>query len=160
MTACEASEPTQGELFSLPDGPVKGTQWRAVVGAWLTNGPGSGQRSPASWLSSVPPGSSARTSLAYYPSPADGISPPSSGTWPASGMGSPGGFWTLDTSESPNGAVASSLSDILETTGEHLHRYSLSPKAAAGILRRASRRGRSLPAALEAALAVVASHQR
>jgi hypothetical protein len=46
------------------------------------------------------------------------------------------------------------LSDILET-GPHLLRYCLSPKAAAGILRRAARRGRALPAALHGALTEV-----
>lgn len=55
-----------------------------------------------------------------------------------------GACLTLATSESPNGAVACSLSSILET-GPHLRRYSLSPKACAGILRRAARRGRELP---------------
>ena len=64
---------------------------------------------------------------------------------------------SLICSDPPN--IYSELLDILETTGEHLHRYSLSPKAASGILRRASRRGRSLPAALEAALISVASRQ-
>ena len=48
--------------------------------------------------------------------------------------------------------IPSSLSDILETTGEHLRKYSLSPKAAEGILRRASRRGKQLPERLEQAL--------
>jgi hypothetical protein len=58
---------------------------------------------------------------------------------------------TLDTSESPNAAAECSLSRVLET-GPHLRRYSLSPKACAGILRRASRRGRALPAALHVPL--------
>jgi hypothetical protein len=55
-----------------------------------------------------------------------------------------GACLTLATSESPSDAAACSLSSILET-GEHLRRYSLSPKACAGILRRAARRGRELP---------------
>jgi hypothetical protein len=81
---------------------------------------------------------------------------PFSGPWPNSGFGGPGGFWTRNTSESPSGAVASSLSDVLET-GPHLLRYCLSPTAASGILRRAARRERVLPAALLAALESVAS---
>lgn len=44
-----------------------------------------------------------------------------------------------------------SLSDILET-GDHLSRYVLSPRACAGIVRRAEKRGKNLPAHLEAAL--------
>ncbi len=51
------------------------------------------------------------------------------------------------------------MSDVLETPGEHLRKYYLSPKAAAGILRRASRRGRSLPDALAAALRAVSSRE-
>jgi hypothetical protein len=73
-------------------------------------------------------------------------------------MGSRTECWTLSTSECPSGGgVSSSLADILQpadTPG--LHKYFLSPKAAAGILRRASRRGRSLPDGLREALASLA----
>ena len=72
-------------------------------------------------------------------------------------MASPGECWTLNASESPNGAVESSLSDILEPPGEHLLKYSLSPRAAAGILRRSEKRGRALPDALRMALESLAS---
>lgn len=51
--------------------------------------------------------------------------------------------------------IASSLPGILET-GPHLSRYFLSPKAASGILRRAAKRGRVLPEALQAALEALA----
>lgn len=54
---------------------------------------------------------------------------------------------TLNISESPNAAAECSLSRVLET-GPHLLRYCLSPKACAGILRRAHRRGRALPGPL------------
>src|SRR3546814_6167259 len=67
--------------------------------------------------------------------PIYGILGPSSGRWANSGMGSPTAFSTLSTSEFPNGAVASSLSDILET-GDLPQRYFLSAKACSGILRR------------------------
>src|SRR3546814_15049798 len=66
-------------------------------------------------------------------------------------MGSPTAFSTLSTSEFPNGAVASSLSDILET-GDLPQRYFLSAKACSGILRRAEKRGKTLPLALSRAL--------
>jgi hypothetical protein len=59
--------------------------------------------------------------------------------------------------ESPSDAVESSLSDILEPTGDHLRKYFLSPKACAGILRRAAKRGRKLPEMLEQALMSVAN---
>src|SRR3546814_6488102 len=96
-------------------------------------------------------GRSGKTSLAYWPATADGILAPSSGRWANSGMGSPTAFSTLSTSEFPNGAVASSLSDILET-GDLPQRYFLSAKACSGILRRAEKRGKTLPLALSRAL--------
>jgi hypothetical protein len=49
------------------------------------------------------------------------------------------------------------LSDILEATGSVPQRFFLSPKACAGILRRAAKRGKKLPEALEAALQAAAS---
>ena len=73
-----------------------------------------------------------------------------SGAWPSSGTASRGACWTLDTSESPSGAVECSLSDILEESPDR--RFALSARAARGILRRASVRGRALPPELEAAL--------
>lgn len=76
---------------------------------------------------------------------------PSSGRWENAGMGSPTECWTLSSSESPSGAVACSLSDVLET-GSDLSKYCLSPRAAKGILRRAGRRGRDLPRQLAEAL--------
>ena len=52
----------------------------------------------------------------------------------------------------------SSLSDILEA-GDVPQRYYLSPKACLGILRRAEKRGKSLPQSLHDALKAVASGQ-
>lgn len=78
-----------------------------------------------------------------------------SGGWPSSGTGGPTGFWTRDSSECPSVAVASSLSDVLETRPVP-RRYWLSARAAAGILRRAAKRGKELPTRLEAALRALA----
>ena len=88
--------------------------------------------------------------------------------WPDfrnSGMGSPTELWTLNTSEwnrtlgpSRSDGGVCSLSDILET-GDHLSRFCLSPKACAGILRRAEQRGKRLPEALARALGAVAESQ-
>ena len=69
---------------------------------------------------------------------------------------SSGQFWTRNGSEFRNGAVASSLSEILET-GEVDRRYFLSARACKGILRRAEKRGKMLPPSLRAALLAVAS---
>ena len=55
-----------------------------------------------------------------------------------------------NTGESPNAAVVSRLSQILEVTPQE--KYSLSAKACQGILRRAERRGKDLPEMLKTVL--------
>ena len=57
---------------------------------------------------------------------------------------------TRNTGESPNAAVVSRLSQILEVTPQE--KYSLSAKACQGILRRAGRRGKDLPEMLKTVL--------
>ena len=57
---------------------------------------------------------------------------------------------TRNTGESPNAAVVSRLSQILEATPQE--KYSLSVKACQGILRRAERRGKDLPETLKAVI--------
>jgi hypothetical protein len=61
------------------------------------------------------------------------------------------------TAESRNAAAACSLSQVLQD--EASSKFYLSAKAAAGILRRAQRRGKQLPAHLAAALESVAGAQ-
>jgi hypothetical protein len=100
---------------------------------------------------SAPVGWFGRTCPEFYPQMVAMRSEHFSRSWPTSGMASSGECSTLDGSEYPSDAVASSLSDILET-GDHLARYFLSARACAGILRRADVRGRGLPTELEEAL--------
>lgn len=76
-----------------------------------------------------------------------------------------GALWTRNSSEwnhipkgSPSDVDVCSLSSILET-GPVDRRYFLSPKACAGILRRAEGRGKLLPPFLRAALEGVALEQ-
>ena len=57
----------------------------------------------------------------------------------------------LNFGESPNIVRESSLSQVLESGGA-MHKYSLSPKACEGILRRAKVKGKKLPELLEAVL--------
>lgn len=57
-----------------------------------------------------------------------------------------------NTGESPNAAVGSRLSQILEATPQE--KYSLSANACQGILRRAERRGKDLPETLKAVLLI------
>ena len=66
-----------------------------------------------------------------------------------------GAYATVNISEWPNDGAACSLSVILEENPAT--RYLLSPRACAGILRRAAKRGKTLPPMLEAALLGVAS---
>ena len=86
----------------------------------------------------------------------EGILAPSSGRWASWGMGSPTEFSTLNGSEWPRDAAVCSLSDTLET-GSVPPRFFLSPKACAGILRRAEKRGKALPPPLRDALLAVAN---
>lgn len=78
---------------------------------------------------------------------ADGHTPDAS--W-AMGIQSPGECTTRNSGESPNAAVESHLSQILEANP--LPKYSLSAAACLGILRRAERRGKELPEVLRTAL--------
>ena len=69
-----------------------------------------------------------------------------------------GESWMPNISEWPNDAAVCSLSQVLEM-GSIPQRYFLSSKACEGILRRAEKRGKSLPPSLHAALAAVALAQ-
>src|SRR6185436_4907274 len=107
----------------------------------------------------APAGWSGRTSPECCQTKAGRLEPSSEG-WGNSGMGSPTGFLTLNTSEWPKDAAVCLLSDMLEDNGSVARRFYLSAKACAGILRRAERRGKVLPPALELALRSVASMPR
>src|SRR6266852_1540599 len=141
-----------------PGGPARVTPSQGIAAAWLTHAATCGCTSPGCWLSFVPAGFSARTCLGYTASTTAPTSPSCGQASHNSAIGTPSGYWTLNTSESPSGASGSSLPDILQTDGD-LSRYCLSPRAAAGILRRAARRGRILPGPLQAALEALAAQQ-
>lgn len=74
---------------------------------------------------------------------------------PGHGHGRLGGFSILNILDWPNDASVCSLSQVLEK-GPIPLRYYLSAKACAGILQRASKRDKTLPAQLERALREVA----
>ena len=65
-----------------------------------------------------------------------------------------GEYWTVNSSEFPKDAEGCSLSAILEANVPE--KYSLSQRACEGILRRAEKRGKSLPPTLRQALTQVA----
>ena len=68
----------------------------------------------------------------------------------------PGGCLTLNTAEFPNVVKESTLSQILQLNAPE--KYSLSPTACAGIIRRAEKRGKELPDMLKEALMEVIGH--
>jgi hypothetical protein len=87
---------------------------------------------------------------------------PSTASWPDwqnSGTVLPTGYLTHSISECHSAAAACSLSDIMET-GDLPQRFFLSPRACAGILRRAGKRGKALPALLAQALEEVAAQEQ
>lgn len=152
----------QMSMFFAEEPPANPSRSRDCERGWLTLGETS--CSPLALLQRGigPAGWSGRTSPASCRLTEDGILEPSSGCWANSGMGSPTEFWTLNTSEhaaspslSHNGVVVCSLSDILEI-GDVPQRFFLTAKACQGILRRAEKRGKELPEALNAALKAVA----
>ena len=67
-------------------------------------------------------------------------------------------FLMLNTGESPNVVVASTLSQILVANAPE--KYYLSAKACEGILRRAERRGKQLPPMLKEALEQMIERER
>lgn len=144
-------EPT---LFA-EDSPAKTYPWPADVRVLLGNEPAcSGTHSLLRPMSKQN-GSSWRTCQDFYQATKDAISESSLLRWPTQGIATSNGeFWTRSSSEFPNVAVVCLLQGILEEQAEE--RYSLSARACAGILRRSSRRGKTLPEPLAAALEAVA----
>ena len=102
---------------------------------------------PSGWFGKTSPASCRLTEAR--------ILAPSSEGWQNSGMGSPTAFLTLNTLAFHSGAVASSLSQILEA-GNVPQRFFLSSTACRGILRRADKRGKRLPEPLQEALSMAA----
>ena len=109
---------------------------------------------PSGWFGRTSPVSCHQTE--------DGLLVPSSGAWSNSGIARHGECLTLSTCEHadsegrfPSDGAVCSLSHILET-GDVPQRFYLTPKACAGILRRAARRGKERPMMLRQALSAVA----
>jgi hypothetical protein len=146
---------SEDHLASLSPSPVSERDWQIRVATScspilrLLNDIG-----PVGWYGRTFPVSCRATK--------EGILEPSLEGWGSAGMGSPTGFLTLNLCEHdsipeqfPNDGGVCSLSDILET-GDVPQRFFLTPKACQGILRRAGKRGKDLPEALQAALGGVA----
>ena len=152
----------QMSMFSSEEPHASHSQSQDCELGWLTRVATS--RSPIlQSLNAIgPSGWFGRTSPAFCQQTEDGRLEPLSGAWSNSGIARPGECLTLSTSEhaatptlSHSAAAGGSLSHILET-GDVPQRFYLSPKACAGILRRAEKRGKELPPALHQALQQVA----
>ena len=142
---------------SAEDSPAKTSRWLDAVRAWLEAGADCGTNSMASFVRSLPVGFSSRTCLACFPRMEDGTYRLSSEGWRSSGMGGPTGCLTFDTSDRPSAGAASSLSDILGAPCPV--EVLLEPESLPGILRRAKKRGKTLPTSLRRALLMRAREQ-
>ena len=134
-------------LASRSASPALEADWMMTVATWRSN-------FSALLIAHGPAGWSGRTSPVSCHRTADGTLVPSSGAWSNSGMGSPTECWTLSSLEFHSAAAACSLSDVLEA-GDVPPRFFLSATACRGILRRAAKRGKQLPEALERSLKAV-----
>lgn len=140
---------------STGDSHAKTSQWPVsgpVLGASVAV---SGLSSTGSCPSCGHDGRLLRMSPDFYPAIKDATLPSFSTGWTTSGSMSRGRYWTRSTSESRSAAAACSLSQVLQD--EAPSKFYLSAKAAAGILRRAERRGKELPLHLRSALRALVS---
>mgnify|MGYP003651762501 CR=1 FL=1 len=144
-------------ILSVGDSRAKITQLQESAAAWLATVARSGGKCTGPLLSAAPHGLSEKMYLGSCPVTEEPISLPSSSRLFNSGMASPGLLLTLNTSEWRNDGDACSLSDILEESPDP--KYSLSPKACAGILRRAEKQGRELTPALGSALRAATTNE-
>jgi hypothetical protein len=155
-TSSSAAPPVRGSASPASDSDSKtsalGSSGTSCACATTSDPNG---RSGRTWRALCPPMTAWTSHRSWQPSWAQTFSFPEEDgraqVWlPDRGAGASTASWMLNTSECPNGAVASSLSDVLEA---HVHpRFYLSARAAAGILRRAEARGRELPVHLRTAL--------
>lgn len=100
------------------------------------------------------PGDSLKMSQGFFLLMADATCGLSSTGYESAGLLSATGFSTVSISESPKDGAVCFLSAVLQS--QVSSKYFLSPKAAAGILRRAEKRGRTLPDTLQQKLTALA----
>ncbi len=145
-----------GLTSSLPASPARMSVWRASGRASKVRALDSFMSLRESCASFDPVGLSSRMFPDFsVQTKAETLRKCSAFSWSNAGMGFNGVCSTAAISESPSAAVECSLSDVLESRAPQ--RFFLSPRAAAGILRRAEKRGRTLPNRLLDALEKVAS---
>ena len=106
MSAESTLPSSQMSMFSTEDSPAKMSAWRDAARDWLASGQDSSTSSSGLRLHSALVGSSLRTSPAFFRRTTEGTWEPSSERWRTSGMGGPTESLTLNTSASPNDAIA------------------------------------------------------
>jgi hypothetical protein len=155
MATSPASRTAHQSTFSWAARPASPSASQASEADWLTRAATWPLSSFALLAECGPAGWSGRMCPVSCRVDEDATLVPSSGSWGNAGMGSPTEFLTLSGSEYPSDAAACSLSAILET-GDVPPQYFLSARACRGILRRAEKRGRTLPGHLADVLRAVA----
>jgi hypothetical protein len=158
MRAPQKAEPF---LFSAADSPARTCPSPDDAQDSPGNDQDSSMSSPGSQTLFDPDGYSSRTYPDCSPRMAVGTSESLLERWPTSGTAWPGGFSTHVSSECRSDAEGCSssepaLTETLEPPPNVPEKYSLSARAATGILRRAEKRGRTLPSHLQSALSRVA----
>src|SRR6185369_5641426 len=151
------SESSQQSMLFAEVSPARICLWPASARAWLESGQGYGSSFYELLNQISRDGLSLRMCPAFLAPTKDEILPQSFEGWSTSGIASRGGCLMLNTTEWHSAAAVCSLSEVLET--EVAPKYFLSPKACHGILRRAEKRGRELPAQLRQVLERVAAHE-
>ena len=146
----------QLSIFSSAELPASPSPSPASERAWLIRVATSPLRILPLLTSIGPSGWSGRTSPASCRLTKEKRLEPSSEGWGNSGMGGPTESWTLNTGDWHSAASVCSLSQVLEA-GSVPRRFYLTPRACAGILRRAEKRGKALPPSLRQALEQVAA---
>lgn len=143
-TAISEESPSFPPLTSSPeDSHVRTSASPANEPDWMASEVAFSLSSYEFWRSLGLRGSYLRTSMRCYRALTALEAETSVSCWPrwlSAGIASPGGFSTVAISDSPNDVRECSLSDI-QLTGDVPRRFFLSQRAAAGILRRAEKRG-------------------
>lgn len=141
----------QAEVLLQEDFPAKTSALLAKELVLLANEAGYSGKLQELWSKRKLSMSSSKTSLVCFPVTEEKILESSSERWPTSGILSAGGCLMLNTLAYPSeGNVSSSLADVLLEQAPE--KYSLSPKACEGIIRRSEGRGKKLPDQLHEAL--------
>ena len=154
MTYAQTQMDLPAPTSSAEDSPAKTSPWLEHVRDWLANGARFGLNTYGWSEKHGQLGSLSKTSLVFYLRSKVRTWRSSSQVLPNAGTVWHGACWTANFSESPNADAVCTLSAILEAHAPS--KYSLSQRAATGLLRRAERRGKTLPTPLAAALLCVA----